>query len=383
MSTNNDIFNDIRPYLDSEVPDAIAQLIADKNFRMVVEPLVKPHTWEQFSALLMQCKSKDDFQNIAVYPIMRRLINKTTTEMNGSNWENIDKSKGRLFISNHRDIVLDAAFFNMLLFDNDSGTTEIAIGDNLLIYPWIEKLVRINKSFIVKRGVSVRQMLEVSGQLSNYINNTINARNQSIWLAQREGRAKDSNDKTQISLLKMLTLSNRANPVDALKQLNITPLAISYEYDPCDFLKAKEFQLKRDNPEHKKSQADDIENMYTGMVEYKGRVHFKLGNPINSQLLDIPSEIGRGEMLQYIADIIDEEIYLNYTFYPINYLAYDIMTGSKSFTSEYNDEDKLKFESYLNSQIAKINIPNKDVDFLRTKIIEMYGNTVKNYINVK
>lgn len=226
MSTNNDIFNDIRPYLDSEVPDAIAQLIADKNFRMVVEPLVKPHTWEQFSALLMQCKSKDDFQNIAVYPIMRRLINKTTTEMNGSNWENIDKSKGRLFISNHRDIVLDAAFFNMLLFDNDSGTTEIAIGDNLLIYPWIEKLVRINKSFIVKRGVSVRQMLEVSGQLSNYINNTINVRNQSIWLAQREGRAKDSNDKTQISLLKMLTLSNRANPVDALKQLNITPLAI-------------------------------------------------------------------------------------------------------------------------------------------------------------
>lgn len=383
MSTNNDIFNDIRPYLDSEVPDAIAQLIADKNFRMVVEPLVKPHTWEQFSALLMQCKSKDDFQNIAVYPIMRRLINKTTTEMNGSNWENIDKSKGRLFISNHRDIVLDAAFFNMLLFDNDSGTTEIAIGDNLLIYPWIEKLVRINKSFIVKRGVSVRQMLEVSGQLSNYINNTINVRNQSIWLAQREGRAKDSNDKTQISLLKMLTLSNRANPVDALKQLNITPLAISYEYDPCDFLKAKEFQLKRDNPDHKKSQADDIENMYTGMVEYKGRVHFKLGNPINSQLLDIPSEIGRGEMLQYIADIIDEEIYLNYTFYPINYLAYDIMTESKSFTSEYNDEDKLKFESYLNSQIAKINIPNKDVDFLRTKIIEMYGNTVKNYINVK
>src|SRR5690554_4049953 len=110
MSTNNDIFNDIRPYLDSEVPDAIAQLIADKNFRMVVEPLVKPHTWEQFSALLMQCKSKDDFQNIAVYPIMRRLINKTTTEMNGSNWENIDISKGRFFISNHRDIVLDAAF---------------------------------------------------------------------------------------------------------------------------------------------------------------------------------------------------------------------------------------------------------------------------------
>src|SRR5690554_7520299 len=276
MSTNNDIFNDIRPYLDSEVPDAIAQLIADKNFRMVVEPLVKPHTWEQFSALLMQCKSKDDFQNIAIYPIMRRLINKTTTEMNGSNWENIDKSKGRLFISNHRDIVLDAAFFNMLLFDNDSGTTEIAIGDNLLIYPWIEKLVRINKSFIVKRGVSVRQMLTVSKHLSDYIHDTIRDRNQSIWLAQREGRAKDSNDRTQTSLLKMLTLHDSREPLLALKQLNIIPLSISYEYDPCDYLKAKEFQLKRDNPEHKKSQADDIENMYTGMVGLKGKIHFRL-----------------------------------------------------------------------------------------------------------
>ena len=313
---------------------------------------------------------------------MNRLIEKTTTELNSSNLENIDKSKARLFISNHRDIVLDAAFFNILLFDNESDTTEIAIGDNLLVYPWIEKLVRINKSFIVKRSVSVRQMLEVSGQLSNYINNTINNRNQSIWLAQREGRAKDSNDKTQISLLKMLTLKNRANPIDALKQLNITPLSISYEYDPCDFLKAKEFQLKRDNSDHKKSQADDLENMYTGIVEFKGRVNFKLGNPINSQLIDIPSEMGRGEILQTIADIIDKEIYLNYTFYPINYVAYDLMTGSNRFNSQYSDDDKSKFEQYLNTQIAKIDVPDKDIDFLRMKIIEMYGNTVKSYLKI-
>ena len=383
MKSNNNIFNDIRPYLDSEVPNAIAQLVADENFRKVAEPIVKPHTWEQFSENLMQCKSKDDFQNIAVYPIMRGLIKKTTTEMRGSNWENIDKSKGRLFISNHRDIILDAAFFNMLLFDNNTETTEIAIGDNLLIYPWIEKLVRINKSFIVKRGVSVRQMLEVSGQLSNYINQTINVRNRSIWLAQREGRAKDSNDKTQTSLLKMLTLSDRSNPIGVLKQLNITPLSISYEYDPCDFLKAKEFQLKRDNANHKKTQADDIKNMYTGMVGFKGRVHFKLGKPINYQLLDISTEIKRGELLQTVADIIDKEIYLNYTFYPINYVAYDLMTDSKSFTSYYNNDDISRFESYLNNQITKIDIQNKDIDFLRMRIIEMYGNTVKNYLSVK
>jgi hypothetical protein len=181
----------------------------------------------------------------------------------------------------------------------------------------------------------------------------------------------------------MLVLNNRANPIDALKQLNITPLSISYEYDPCDFLKAKEFQLKRDNADYKKSQADDLENMYTGIVEFKGRVNFKLGNPINSQLIEIPSETGRGEILQTVADIIDKEIYLNYTFYPINYVAYDLMTKSNSFNSQYSDEDKTKFEQYLNTQIARINIPNKDVDFLRMKIIEMYGNTVKSYLNVK
>src|SRR5690554_4085844 len=383
MSTNNDIFNDIRPYLDSEVPDAIAQLIADKNFRMVVEPLVKPHTWEQFSALLMQCKSKDDFQNIAVYPIMRRLINKTTTEMNGSNWENIDKSKGRLFISNHRDIVLDAAFFNMLLFDNDSGTTEIAIGDNLLIYPWIEKLVRINKSFIVKRGVSVRQMLTVSKHLSDYIHDTIRDRNQSIWLAQREGRAKDSNDRTQTSLLKMLTLHDSREPLLALKQLNIIPLSISYEYDPCDYLKAKEFQLKRDNPEHKKSQADDIENMYTGMVGLKGKIHFRLGECINPVISNISVETGRNDMLEKVADVIDKEIFKNYSFFPINYIAYDLMTGSQEFSSEYSSEDKVNFNNYIDTQIDKIKIIHKDEDFLRQKMIVMYGNTVKNHLNSK
>src|SRR5690554_1740357 len=383
MSTNNDIFNDIRPYLDSEVPDAIAQLIADKNFRMVVEPLVKPHTWEQFSALLMQCKSKDDFQNIAVYPIMRRLINKTTTEMNGSNWENIDKSKGSLFISNHRDIVLDAAFFNMLLFDNDSGTTEIAIGDNLLIYPWIEKLVRINKSFIVKRGVSVRQMLTVSKHLSDYIHDTIRDRNQSIWLAQREGRAKDSNDRTQTSLLKMLTLHDSREPLLALKQLNIIPLSISYEYDPCDYLKAKEFQLKRDNPEHKKSQADDIENMYTGMVGLKGKIHFRLGECINPVISNISVETGRNDMLEKVADVIDKEIFKNYSFFPINYIAYDLMTGSQEFSSEYSSEDKVNFNNYIDTQIDKIKIIHKDEDFLRQKMIVMYGNTVKNHLNSK
>lgn len=383
MNISDNQFDDIRPLNDNEVAEAIAQLLVDERFKKAAEQIVKPYTWEQFASLLSSCKTKFDFQKRVIYPTMNRFIEKTTKEMNGYGWENINENESNLFISNHRDIVLDAAFLNILLFDQNKETTEIAIGDNLLIYPWIEKLVRLNKSFIVKRGVSVRQMLIVSKHLSDYIHDTIRNRKQSIWLAQREGRAKDSDDRTQTSLLKMLTLHDSSDPLNTIKELNIIPLSISYEYDPCDFLKAKEYQLKRDNAEYKKSQADDIENMYTGITGYKGRVHFRLGKCINSFLSEIPSDTGRNEMLDKVAEIIDREIFRNYTFYPINYIAYDLMTGTEKFSSEYNKEEKQNFISYINSQVEKIDIPNKDLDFLRRKIIEMYGNTVKNNLNIK
>ncbi len=382
MEETKDIYQNIRPLLDSEVNETIVQLIQDTSFRKAVEPIVKPFTWEQFTSFLLQCNSKYDFQKGVIYPIMTRLIKNTTTEMIGMGWDDIPKNESHIYISNHRDIVLDAAFFNMLLFDQQMQTTEIAIGDNLLVYHWIEKLVRLNKSFIVKRGVSVREMLKVSKHLSNYIHHTITDKNQSIWLAQREGRAKDSNDKTQTSLLKMLTLHQSSHPLQALKQLNIVPLSISYEYDPCDFLKAKEFQQKRDNPNHKKNKADDIENMYTGMTGFKGRVHFKFGNRINPLLDEIEADTGRNEILKIAANIIDNEIYRNYSFFPVNYIAYDMMTKSRKFNSKYSNKEKEEFNTYINLQIDKVNLPQKDIEYLKNQIIAMYGNTVKNKLTI-
>jgi len=302
--------------------------------------------------------------------------------MKGFNWENINDGLSHVIISNHRDIVLDAAFLNMLLYAQGMDTTEVAIGDNLLIYPWITHLVRLNKSFIVKRNVPMREMLETSRHLSEYIHYTIRERNQSIWIAQREGRAKDSNDRTQVSLLKMLTLKNSSRPIDMLKALRIIPLAISYEFDPCDFLKAKEFQLKRDNPHHKKTPADDLENMLTGINGYKGRVYFKFGEGINRKLDQLDFSLPKSSLLEAAARIIDEEIYKNYIFFPFNYVAYDTMTDSTMFQSEYTSEDKKAFEAYVEKQIDKIQLKNKDWDFLREKIIEMYGNPVKNFIEV-
>ncbi len=380
---NKQNFDDIRPLYDSEVPAAVNYLVNDSYFRRVVEPLIKPIPWEMFSGAMLACKSVFDFQRTIIYPFMKQLIAKTTSELTGIGFDDFKNGSNYIFISNHRDIVLDAAFLNILLFEKQINTSEIAIGDNLLIYPWITKLVRLNKSFIVKRGVSVREMLATSKHLSEYIYDSINHRNQSIWIAQREGRAKDSDDKTQTSLLKMLTLYNSSKPVEALKSLNIVPLSITYEFDPCDYLKAKEYQLKRDNPEYKKSQADDIENMRTGITGYKGKIFFRLGKQINDELSEISSDVNRAKVLELAAEIIDAEIYKNYVFFPINYLACDLMENNNAFADKYTDKDKAFFDNYIDGQIAKIDIPNKDYDFLRQKLIEMYGNTVKNFVLVK
>ena len=376
-------FDDIRPLHDNEVPSAVKSLINDLYFRRAVEPLIKPISWEIFSRAMLACKSVNDFQGTIIYPFMKQLIAKTTSELTGIGFDDLKNGSSHIFISNHRDIVLDAAFLNILFFDEKINTSEIAIGDNLLIYPWITELVRLNKSFIVKRGVSVREMLDTSRHLSEYIFDTIVNRNQSIWIAQREGRAKDSDDKTQTSLLKMLTLYNSSKPVEALKSINIVPLSITYEFDPCDFLKAKEYQLKRDNPEHKKSQADDIENMRTGIMGFKGKVFFKFGKQINDELSQIGTEANRTQILESAANAIDTEIYKNYVFFPMNYIAYDLMENSNKFIDKYTEEDKVAFDKYIDGQIVKIDIPNKDYDFLREKLIEMYGNTVKNFVSVK
>lgn len=377
-----ELFSDIAPVPDDQVAETIERLLSNEYFRRSAEGFIRPMLWEQFTNIMERCHTKEDFQHRIIYPVMKQLISKTTIELISEGWGNIPEGKGYLFISNHRDIVLDAAFLNILLVDKKRSTTEIAIGDNLLVYPWIEELVRLNKSFIVKRNVSVRQMMEVSKQLSDYIYDTISNRKQSIWIAQREGRAKDSNDKTQTSLLKMLTLHDRTRSAQILRDLRIVPLAISYEFDPCDFLKAKEFQLKRDNPSYRKTGADDIENMYTGITGFKGRVTFRFGNCITPHIMETSDSYHRNDLLDQVAKLIDQEIYRNYTFFPFNYAAYDLMTGTNKFSDYYTENQLTQFKNYLQQQINKIDIPDKDDNFLRNKLIEMYGNTVKNSLGI-
>lgn len=377
-------FDDIRPLNNDEVKDAIEELVANEDFERAFRYIKPDLDWNRFAAAMRACKTKEEFKSTLAYDAVMTVAKNTTFSLTISGRSRLPQGKPACtFISNHRDIVLDASFLNVMLYDVGYGMTQVAIGDNLLIRPWIKTLVRLNNSFIVKRGVSVRQMLEVSGTLSAYIHHTIKETKESVWIAQREGRAKDSDDRTQGSVLKMLNMGGNKDLLTNLMELNIVPVAISYEFDPCDFLKAKEFQLKRDNPDYVKSQRDDLLAMETGILNDKGRVHFTLGTPINDALSQLDRNLEKVELIAAIARTIDKEIYKHYRFYPCNYVAYDLLTGTKRFSGNYGPKDKKQFEEYLQTQLDKIVIPNKDESFLRTKLLEMYTNPLKNHLSVQ
>ncbi|MCC8132243.1 MAG: 1-acyl-sn-glycerol-3-phosphate acyltransferase [Tannerellaceae bacterium] len=374
-------FDDIRPLRNDEVKEAIEKLIATEDFERAFRYIKLDLNWKEFSEVMRSCQTKEEFKGKLAYEAVMTVAKNTTFSLTISGRSRLPKNhEPCTFISNHRDIVLDASFLNVMLFDVGYGLVQVAIGDNLLIRPWIETLVRLNNSFIVKRSVSVRQKLEESKKLSSYIHHTIQDTKESVWIAQREGRAKDSNDKTQSSILKMLNMGGTKDVLSNLMELNIVPVAISYEYDPCDFLKAQEFQQKRDNPDFVKSKRDDLLNMETGILNDKGRVHFTITSPINEQLPQLDPEMDKNELYCTVAGIIDREIYKHYRFYPCNYIAYDLLTGTNRFSTNYGLKDKKFFETYLQGQIDKIVLPHKDEAFLRTKILEMYSNPLKNHL---
>ena len=375
-------FDEIRPYLDEELPQIYEELIADPAFVKIVSGVL-PFPFEVIAERMRACKTKLEFQKTFCYRFLRGLADSTSKGVSSNLDALPNPDRAYTYISNHRDIILDSGFLSVLLVENGLDTVEIAIGDNLLIYPWIKKLVRINKSFIVQRALTMRQMLESSARMSRYMHYTINQKNQSIWIAQREGRAKDSNDRTQDSVLKMVAMGGEGDFLDRLIEMNIVPLSISYEYDPCDYLKAQEYQLKRDILDYKKTTADDLKNMETGMFGFKGRVHFQIAPCINDQLKQLDRSLPKQELFSCISAIIDRGIHSNYRFYPNNYVAHDWLTGESRFADKYTPEEKDSFEAYIFQQIAKIEIDDKDEDYLRHMLLLMYANPLTNYLKIR
>ena len=358
-------FDTIRPWEPEDFPEAFDCLLSNDQFKQVLAYLYPQVPFEMIAQKLKACKTNLDFQLAFAYDFVHGILKKAATgcEMDCTA---IDNTRNYTFISNHRDIVLDSAILDVMLIDNGFKTTcEIAIGDNLLSLPWVKDLVRVNKAFIVERALSMRQMLMSSKRLSDYMHFAIKEKNENIWIAQREGRAKDSNDRTQKSILQMMSMGGEGSIIERLKQLHLVPLSISYEYDPCDFLKAKEFQQKRDNADWKKGPMDDLVSMQTGIFGYKGHVHYHAAPCLDEYLDSLDPDMPKQELYNKVAAYMDDEIFKNYRLYPGNYVALDFLENSTAHQAEYTAEDKANFEKYMAGQLAKIDLPDKDEAYLR------------------
>ena len=352
-------YSDICPFSDSEFHEKMEELVKEPGFKHAVTWVLPDIDFEAFCQGLLAIDNKRDFQVNIMYPFLEMLAKKTTNGISDTGIENIDINKSYTMITNHRDIVLDASFMNLSLLRRNYKTTEVAIGNNLLIYPWIEDLVRLNKSIVVKRDVGMRQALEAAEQLSGYIHFALTQKHESVWIAQRQGRAKDSSDGTQESLIKMLGIAGGKDYIDNIMEVNLLPVAISYEFDPNDYLKAREFLLKKKFPDFKKTQRDDLFSMETGLLQNKGRIHFSFTPCINDQLEELRG-LEKTEQVERICKIIDSNIHCHYRIYPCNYIAYDRRFKTDRFKNEYTEADIESFTAYLNGQLEKV---KKEVDF--------------------
>lgn len=378
-------YDSIRPYLDEEVPAVVAQLADQPELRHVLSALLSE---EETTALIQQLKgvhSVDDFKQRISYPLVVQLAKRTTFSVSLSGASRLGGDLPTTFITNHRDIILDSAFLNLVMRERNYLMPRIAIGDNLFGRPWIEAVVKLNDSFVVRRSLPIRQMLLAAQSLSAFIDRSIQQDHKSVWIAQREGRAKDNSDKTQPSVLKMIASSQSSDPLTQLMRVNIAPTTISYEYDPCDILKACELLWRKHHPEEQyvKGPEEDLINMKTGLLGYKGRVHFAVGKRLNELITpELEAELRtlpKQQLYPRLAEIIDTELHSNYRFYPINYIAYDLLHPHKAHPKElYSEADKEKALRYIEEQIAKAPTDAYSADELRTQLLQMYAQPLCN-----
>lgn len=377
-------FDAIRPFSPDELPEVFDRMLQNEQFRQVLAWLYPGVPVEAIGQKMHQCRTNLDFQKAFCYGFLKNLLAKASLgiDMDASS---IDIKRRHTFVSNHRDIVLDSALLHVLLFDAGSDTTtEIAIGDNLLKLPWVKDLVRINKSFIVERSLPMRQMLVASKRLSEYMHFVISEKDDNVWIAQREGRAKNSDDRTQEAILKMMAMGGEGSVRQRLMQLHIVPLAISYEFDPCDFLKAREMQLRRDVEGWKKGPMDDVVSMRTGIMGFKGHIHYHCAPCIDGWLEQLSDDMPKTEFYAAVAEHIDHEIWRGYRLYPGNYAAVDLLHGTSDYTAHYTKAELAAFEKYIGGQLAKISdLPNPDTAFLRERMLEMYANPAINQMSLK
>ncbi|MDG1261481.1 MAG: 1-acyl-sn-glycerol-3-phosphate acyltransferase [Flavobacteriales bacterium] len=386
-----DIFNfdDIRPFNETEVPEVIERMLKEPALYEMMRFVYPDLRDEDIQEMMREIKSTEEFQAEISGPAFKVITQTTTSGLTFSNIDNIKSDEAYLFLSNHRDIILDSALLNVSLLEMDFPTTQIAIGDNLLQHQLIKDIVRVNKSFIVNRNVNPKEMLLNSKRLSNYIHHTVCEDKTSVWIAHKEGRSKDGDDRTASGLLKMLSGSEESIP-DALKKLNIVPMVVSYEYDPCDVIKANELLATKDGGTYEKKPGEDYHSMLKGLTGHKGGINIAVGTKLQNSLEALPLDKPRNEQIRLLSAEIDKRMHEMYKLWPTNYIAYDLLTGKREFAQHYSGIQRIAFRNYIRGKALQLLLNRKGIlkreGFMkqaREVLLQMYANPVINYREAK
>ncbi len=374
---DNPNFEDIRPYTDEELPNSLKNLVEDESFEKISKFIYPDKDVEEVKKMLLSIKTVEELQKKVSLYVVSQILKKTSTSFTYEGLENYKNN--HLIISNHRDIVLDSALLQKVLVENNFPTTQITAGSNLTENVLFEQISKMNKMFTLFRGGGRIEMYKNALLHSQYIHYVLEKKKESLWIAQRDGRTKDGTDKTQQGLIKMLIGQNK-NIIDSLKSLNIIPMSISYEFEPCAPSKVKQIYISQ-HTDYVKKKGEDMKNVVNGMLAFKGGIHLAFGKPLNPFLEQIENtNLSDNAIVEKIVAYIDGEIYRTFKFWPNNYIAYDYFYNNK-FSHKYTKEQKDKFYEYVENTINNININDKEE--LKTILIRIYANPVINYFSFK
>ncbi|MDR0229692.1 MAG: 1-acyl-sn-glycerol-3-phosphate acyltransferase [Flavobacteriaceae bacterium] len=372
-------FDSIRHYDDQEVNEVLQQISKHPMVKTLMAFTFPDKTEEQWMAELSKVKTIQQFQEDFVYYSILRILEKSSNGLTTSGFENLQKDTAYLYISNHRDILMDTSLLNVVLKDHGLVMTASAIGDNLVKKAFLLALAKVNRNFLVRRGLTPRELLESSKLMSEYIHHLLFDNNRSVWIAQREGRTKDGNDATHQGVLKMIGMAHEEGDLmDYFKKLKIAPVSISYEYDPTDALKMPQLIARAKDEVYVKERNEDFVNLYSGIVGQKRGIHIHVGKILDEEIDEIKrTESKPNKQLQALANAIDKSIILNYHLWPTNYIAYDIMTNTNTFADKYTDKEKQLFERRLELRV------NKDEKIVVDNFLAMYANPVINKMKLQ
>lgn len=371
-------YDDIRPYNDEEIPAALERIVNDPFFVPAMNFAFPDADMERVAEVMRTCKTADDMQERIMFSVIRRIIDSTIDNFTSSGLENVDRSRGHLYISNHRDITLDSFLLQYTLFSNGIPTTATTLGDNLLRNQFIVDICRINRAVRVIRktdDLSPREFLLNSQHLAEYIRWYI-GQGKSMWIAQRNGRTKDGIDATDQGVLKMVSLSGTADFVDSFLELNIAPIAISYQYEPCDIQKAIEVTVNRLGGTYRKAEGEDLRSILYGIRMPKGDVNISVCKAITREELEECGKLPKSEAYKMLKDIIDRRIYANYKLHDTNYIAHDMLHREKRYADRYTKEGVRAFKMRMAMADARFAEAGIDIKVARKVFLEIYANSV-------